>query len=247
MIEWLSDWLKQIILVILIAAFADLLLPNNALQRYIKLIVSLFILMTILSPVVQLLRGDWSGKLSAAVQEQTVAASGSEGERGQLNEILQAGARIKADTERKSREWVESKLAETAKSMIEQQNGLTVRRVQVKTAMDEQGQPQIGTISVVLERPDPEQKLDRNRTTADGGHEVNIKPMEPIEPVEVNIEAGSGNKKTPFRDGDEQAAASTEQDEPRLNQAKAEIVRILQQAWGISDRQVRVSFADRAG
>lgn len=246
MIEWLSDWLKQIILVILMAAFADLLLPNNAMQRYIKLIVSLFILMTILSPVVQLLRGDWSGKLTAAVQEQAVTTTGRDGERGQLDEILQAGARIKADTERKSRQWVESELAETAKSMLEQQDGLSVRQVQVKTVMDEQGQPQIGTVSVLLERAEAKDGHGANRATTGGEQEVNVKPMEPIQPVEVNIEAGADNEKAPTEDGAAEAAAGARQDEPRLNQARAEVVRILQQAWGVSERQVRVTFADRA-
>lgn len=38
---WLSDWLKSIIMVILLATFVDILLPNQTMQRYVKTVISL--------------------------------------------------------------------------------------------------------------------------------------------------------------------------------------------------------------
>ena len=60
MIDWLAGWLREIVLVVLFAVVADMLLPTNALQRYIKVVISLFILLTILSPVLTLLRSDFN-------------------------------------------------------------------------------------------------------------------------------------------------------------------------------------------
>lgn len=54
-IEWMGDWLKQIILLVLVATFLDMLLPSNALEKYVKLVMGLLILMAILSPVFTLL------------------------------------------------------------------------------------------------------------------------------------------------------------------------------------------------
>lgn len=52
--EWISDWIRQIILIIFIATFIDLLLPNSSLERYVKLIMGLIIIVSILQPVLQL-------------------------------------------------------------------------------------------------------------------------------------------------------------------------------------------------
>ncbi|NGQ94715.1 stage III sporulation protein AF [Brevibacillus sp. SYP-B805] len=49
--EWLNAWLKKIILLVLLAAFLDLILPNTNLQRYVKMVMGLILLLTILSPV----------------------------------------------------------------------------------------------------------------------------------------------------------------------------------------------------
>ena len=57
---WIGDTLKTIILVILLAVFVDLIIPGKAMQRYVKVVISLFILMTILQPVLQLLHTDFN-------------------------------------------------------------------------------------------------------------------------------------------------------------------------------------------
>lgn len=56
--EWLSEWIKQILLLVLIATFMDLLLPNPTFDRYVKLVMGLLIILAILSPVLQLLHQD---------------------------------------------------------------------------------------------------------------------------------------------------------------------------------------------
>ncbi|WP_028775623.1 stage III sporulation protein AF [Shimazuella kribbensis] len=64
--EWVSDWIRQIILIIFIATFIDLLLPSSSLERYVKLIMGLIIVVSILQPVLQLvLREDKWSELSA--------------------------------------------------------------------------------------------------------------------------------------------------------------------------------------
>ena len=67
--EALAAWLKQIIVVVLLATFIDLLLPNRTMQRYVKLVVSLFILMTILTPVMQLFGTSANLRMLAAAVE----------------------------------------------------------------------------------------------------------------------------------------------------------------------------------
>ncbi|MED4609729.1 stage III sporulation protein AF, partial [Paenibacillus validus] len=56
--DFLSGWLKSVVLVILIATFVDLLLPNQSMQRYVKTVISMFLLLTLLQPLLSLLRSD---------------------------------------------------------------------------------------------------------------------------------------------------------------------------------------------
>ncbi|WP_167568654.1 stage III sporulation protein AF [Brevibacillus migulae] len=49
--DWLNIWLKKIILLVLLAAFLDLILPNTSMQRYVKMVMGLILLLTILTPV----------------------------------------------------------------------------------------------------------------------------------------------------------------------------------------------------
>lgn len=48
----LSEWVKYIILVILFATFIEFLLPNNNMQRFIRLILGLYVMMAILNPFI---------------------------------------------------------------------------------------------------------------------------------------------------------------------------------------------------
>jgi len=58
MISFLSQWLKQIILLVLVATFLDLIIPNSSFERYIKLVVGLLIITIMLSPIISLLNKD---------------------------------------------------------------------------------------------------------------------------------------------------------------------------------------------
>ncbi|MGL5514774.1 MAG: stage III sporulation protein AF [Sporomusa sp.] len=55
MIDLITVWIKSIIFVVLFASFLDLLLPNNRMQRFIKVIMGLFIMLSILNPVISVI------------------------------------------------------------------------------------------------------------------------------------------------------------------------------------------------
>lgn len=58
MIAYLSEWLKKLILLVLIASFVDLILPNSAIQRYARMTIGLLIILTMLSPLLALFNLD---------------------------------------------------------------------------------------------------------------------------------------------------------------------------------------------
>ena len=53
--EIIKEWVKNVFIIIVALSFIEILLPSNAMQKYIKFIFSLIIMATILSPLMILL------------------------------------------------------------------------------------------------------------------------------------------------------------------------------------------------
>ncbi|SFU89884.1 stage III sporulation protein AF [Alicyclobacillus macrosporangiidus] len=63
----MGEWLKQIILLVILAALADLLLPTKAMQRYVRAVMGVAILAAMLQPFLPYLRSDWADRAAAAI------------------------------------------------------------------------------------------------------------------------------------------------------------------------------------
>ncbi|QDP40570.1 stage III sporulation protein AF [Radiobacillus deserti] len=56
--QYIVDWVTQIILFLLIAMVIDLLLPNSSMRKYIRVVVGLLLILIFLKPVFSLLKVD---------------------------------------------------------------------------------------------------------------------------------------------------------------------------------------------
>lgn len=52
LIEWISTWVEQIVVAVIIASIIEMLLPNGNNKKYIKAIIGVYILFTIISPII---------------------------------------------------------------------------------------------------------------------------------------------------------------------------------------------------
>ncbi|WAA10453.1 stage III sporulation protein AF [Fervidibacillus albus] len=52
--DYLSSWIANILLFIMLAAVVELLLPQSTMQKYVKLVLGLFMIVIILTPIFQL-------------------------------------------------------------------------------------------------------------------------------------------------------------------------------------------------
>lgn len=64
--EFLTGWVANIILFILLATILDMLLPNSNLQKYVKMVVGLLLLVIILNPILNLFNYDVEEIIAAA-------------------------------------------------------------------------------------------------------------------------------------------------------------------------------------
>lgn len=54
MIQAISDWAKNLIFLVVFAAFLELLLPSSQMQKFLRVIVGLLVMMAVLNPIVNL-------------------------------------------------------------------------------------------------------------------------------------------------------------------------------------------------
>ncbi|MFX3633602.1 MAG: stage III sporulation protein AF [Candidatus Pristimantibacillus sp.] len=131
MVAWLSDWLRDIIAVIMLAVFMELLLPNKSMQRYARLVVGLLILLTILSPILRLLQGDFNSKLNDSIQLWENGAAQHEVKMPTLSDIQQDADRMNKKRQEEAAVLTEQNLEKAMKSAIIEQTKAPVANVDV--------------------------------------------------------------------------------------------------------------------
>jgi stage III sporulation protein AF len=65
--SFLTEWITNIIVFILLAVIIDLLLPNSSMQKYAKMVISLLLIMVIINPIFKIFSADMN-ELLAEVQ-----------------------------------------------------------------------------------------------------------------------------------------------------------------------------------
>lgn len=196
--EALGEWLRQIILVVLLATFIDLLLPNRTMQRYVRLVVSLFILMTILSPVLQLLGSNANLRLLAAtVDGWTLAGTQPTGPGGPaaangrsipaLGEVLSEGEAMKRSREEQSLTLLAAKLESMIVEHVRAQHHIAEAEAEAVLALDADGMPVIRAIRVVVGGREAALEAFGGGERRDGAGRL-VEPVEPVAVAPVRIE-----------------------------------------------------------
>jgi len=52
MINWLSNWAQGIIVAVIIATIIEIILPQGSIKKYVKVVIGIYILFTIISPII---------------------------------------------------------------------------------------------------------------------------------------------------------------------------------------------------
>lgn len=57
MISWISSWAQGVIISVIIASIIEMILPEGSSKKYIKIVIGVFILFTIVAPVINKFKG----------------------------------------------------------------------------------------------------------------------------------------------------------------------------------------------
>ncbi len=144
MIASITEWVKGIILVVLFASFLELLLPSNSMQKFIRVILGLFIMLAILQPVIGVLEKTWT-------EDQLPVLARLSGNRLTDTEIVNAASHAAGKREQLARDLYIRDLSRQIRATVLAIDGVADAKVTI--AFEDTNQPEtkvIGKIKQVL-------------------------------------------------------------------------------------------------
>ncbi|MGZ4106048.1 MAG: stage III sporulation protein AF [Tumebacillaceae bacterium] len=209
MMDFISHWLRGLILLIFLAIILDMILPNNAFQRYAKVVMGLMIIFLMLTPVMKLY--GQSGNLNNISIDSLLHESNHSMEG--LDEIEKQGQKIQLQNANLTAEQWKAVIVEGVKLQVEQNNNVTVKNVNVKYTVDDAGKPKSldGLQVTVMPKVDPHQ----------------VQPVKPIDPIEINGESQTQPDQPAVSQGDSTKTAAIRSEiagEYQLNPAQVTVV-----------------------
>lgn len=168
MMDWLGGWVNQIIILVLVATFIHLLLPNNALERYVKLVMGLLIILAILSPLFQFLKKDIN------LSELAFAPGGSMQTMEPIEQINGASKQLQQQQYQLIEQQTERAIEQTIKLQVAQKFGVEVMQAKVMTQGDSAQATQIKQVQVVVQE---------GASSSDDSTD----PIQPVQPVEIHV------------------------------------------------------------
>ncbi|AOZ91463.1 stage III sporulation protein AF [Paenibacillus crassostreae] len=242
---WLNEWIKEVIMIVLLATFVDLILPSRSMERYVKLVLSLLILLTLLQPIISLFTDSPEMKLSAAFQNQdTNAAQFTNGKETTLQQILSQGEKIEHQQQGQSLLWAGEEVARQMKQQIEEKISKQVQEVKVALELpstnevNEPESPYIISVDVVLqlEVEDELGKLD-DRQDQELSTPIAITP---IAPVKVEVDMKPIDSKNSYSEDDRSVNNSSVEGLTQQIEGAEDIQQLLSNEWNLKTEQIRV-------
>ncbi|GGF88307.1 stage III sporulation protein AF [Paenibacillus aceti] len=261
--SFLGEWLKQIIIIVLFAVFVDLLLPNRAMERYVRFVVSLLILLTLIAPVVRIFAPEAKQKLETAIMDEFIAP-GSQDTGQSTQSILKQGEKLRQKQEAEALQYAAEEAARQMKQSIEQETGQAVRRVTVKLISEAQdsrtpsvpaaqtNQLAYSMVEVVMAAAGTEEAGSGEQQPKNG---ISVQPVDKVN-IDVKLKTGQtatspesmgqqeeqtqaviANKDAP---GAELAIGEPEQPKQAEAGIKRQIEELLSRQWGVPREAVTV-------
>lgn len=173
MIEFLSSWVKNLGIVIVIVSILEMLLPNNKTKKYIKIVFGVFIIFNIISPL---------------IKEKEVFSI----ENFDLNEFsnnFETSNNIN-ENEAVNQETMDKKIGELYKKELEkditkklEDKGYIVKDIKANVTIGSKEETKIDKIEIDLEKEEEKQNKEKENNNMEN------KIVEEIEKIKINIDS----------------------------------------------------------
>lgn len=212
--EVLTELVRNVIVIVLLTTFLDLLLPSSNMQRFVKVIMGLFILVSVLTPVLSLLS-----------REQDFAVfNWSHDNPGQrYTTVLQDSSRLTAVNQELFLQNYRARVEKQMEALVLLVRGVGKAQVTVQLQQSKAGSHLEGIKNVeVLIGREPEEEAAEDSVS--------------IEPIKVEISLGPDSVPKETETGYREAATAEEK------RIASEVRRTIAQYFGLELQQIKVFF-----
>lgn len=138
----LKELVSNIVAIVLLTTFLDLLLPSSSMQRFVKVVMGLFILVSLLNPILELLSRDQEFEVFSWQQPQAVAS----------NSILLGSQRLKDTNEELFLDNYRQLMEKQMESLLKLVRGIESVQVnlELKNGEDMRAQEGIKNVQVIV-------------------------------------------------------------------------------------------------
>jgi stage III sporulation protein AF len=163
--DFLKEWVTNIILFILLATVIDMLLPNSSMQKYTKMVTGLLLIAIILTPILKLISKDFDTTMSSIPSYQ------APGEKNMKNSIDLKKKEIQASQHAYILEEMAVQLKKDVKKELMNQYGLEIETINlaVNEESDKAFPKNLQKVTVLLKQP-----------------ENSVETVEAIKKIEIN-------------------------------------------------------------
>ena len=223
MIDFISSWAQGLIVAVIIATIIEILLPEGNSKKFIKIVIGVFVLFQIISPVVQALGNNSSGDLSDILQIEKY--------QNQLAEYENQSTNLASTNEKTTREIYLNNVKTDMTSKLEEK-GYTVYSIEIETKTEESYT--IEKISLNLEKANEKKEESKNENYQEQQEAQNVIPINTIEEIQIQI----GEETSPEQ---EQQDTSSEKNSKKLTSTqKKEIREYLSETYGVKEKNIEI-------
>ncbi|MDA8233781.1 MAG: stage III sporulation protein AF [Clostridia bacterium] len=207
----IREMVRNIAIIVVLTSLLEMLLPVSNMQRFVRVVMGLFIIITLLNPVLALVDKEVAFQVSGPMV----------GREGELAGILDKGKALSEESRSQAMAQYEEKLGQQVMAVAQMVPGINLNQVKVKVK-NETGanQGEIKEIRLVLNTEPPKEAKDPNQ----GG----IQGVDP-----VKIEVGS-------QGGEEAKTALAGQEDNLDGETRKRLIETIANFYSIKPEQVHI-------
>lgn len=235
----LIEMVRNIVVIILLTTFLEMILPSSSMQRFVKAVLGLFVLVAVLNPILKIIKNNQDFEVFTWYQESIP----------QFDSVQEQGERLTKVNEDMFMQNYQQRIEGQMKSLVILTKGINNVEVQVKLERDgkEVRGSLIEEVMVTVEREGKEQeqereqerKMEKDEDKERSQEQEEKKSAELVKPVKIV----AGKPKEKEKSGGKTAGGSIEKVFNRDDQLiEHEIMNTLCQYFGLNEKQIVVIF-----
>lgn len=226
MIDWISNWAGAIIVAVMIGTIIEMILPEGNSKKYIKVVIGIYVVFSIITPVINKFTGKEVSVSDALDLDEYIQNS---------YDSLEIQNTMIEDNDNNIMEIYSSGIKSDIKAKIEGK-GYEVSSVDIQIAND--GSYEITGIQVQV------RKKEEIRNNDDSNSNNNVEPVQEVENIEVaDIEVNSGNLQDSRNSSNNLENNSEEQQNEETNvsnKEKQELAEYLSTVYEVNTQNIQI-------